>query len=87
MSLYDGPRDVSKHVAELEARWGGATRDHLNGTLCGWRAERHLAEVREGEQENRGRAKPGLLQRSLARSRAMLRAFGRSIELNRLKNT
>ena len=86
MGLYDGPRDVSKHIAELEAQWGGPKYDHLNGGLRGWRAERHLVEVHhDGKQSDHGRAEPGMLPKLLSKSRVLLGAFGGSAEMNRSK--
>jgi hypothetical protein len=85
MCLFDGPRDVSKHIAELEARWGGPTFDHLKGDLCGWRSERHLVDVHDGEQSNHDSGEPGMLQRLFTKSRDLLWAFGGSAEMNRSK--
>lgn len=53
MSLYDGPRDVSEHLTELESRFGCTGYDHRNGKLMGWRAERQIAHIRESDIANR----------------------------------
>lgn len=47
MSLYDGPRDVTEHLRELERRYGGAATGHRDGPASGWRVERRLARASE----------------------------------------
>ena len=58
MSLYDGPRDVTQHLKQLETRCGlGET---LRDRQHGWRAERGWVQKKEinctRPAENSGRA-------------------------------
>ena len=82
MSLYDGPRSVSKHLAELEDRWGRTGRRHQNTELRGWQAERHLAQVRYSEQKKHNQTlAPNVLKLLTAKMRTWLKMFGTPNEL------
>ncbi|SDJ05580.1 hypothetical protein SAMN05421850_1081 [Lutimaribacter saemankumensis] len=51
MSLYDGPRDVTQHLKQLEKRCGlGETLDDRQ-QHHGWRAERDWAQRKEPDCE------------------------------------
>ena len=77
MSLYDGPRSVSKHLAELEDRWGQTGHTHRNTELRGWQAERHLAEVRYSEQRKHDQTlAPNVLKLLTEKMLTWLRMFG-----------
>lgn len=66
MSLYDGPRDVSEHLSELERRFGGGGYDHQGRAPSGWRAERDLARMRESGEETGGADRKSRLLRRIA---------------------
>ncbi|NND22691.1 MAG: hypothetical protein HKO14_11430 [Silicimonas sp.] len=51
MSLYDGPRDVNGHLAELENRFPLAGYDHRRKNQPEWQAERQLARMRELDRD------------------------------------
>ena len=74
MSLYDEPRNVLKHLAELEDRWTSSHHRHQSGELRGWRKERHLAAVREASARDRD---PKPSSNILGRLIAMLPKSGR----------
>ena len=52
MTLFDGPRDVTDHLKELESRLNSTGYDHQGREMTGWRAERQLERIRESEIEN-----------------------------------
>ena len=47
MLFYEGPRDIAKHMQELEQRFELSGYDHSNQNITGWRREMAEARVKK----------------------------------------
>lgn len=74
MLFYEGPRDIAKHMQELEQRFDLSGYDHSDDNLTGWRREMTEAQIQQNEADlSDDLTKPSLVSRLISTTSAWSR--------------